>query len=85
MLLVVDFVAEITKQKLSPEKTSMLRLKIFSYFAGYTDSRRLYHPNECLESFQYKKHSIKREFYSVWIIPRDRTGDEDGNRVNSQG
>lgn len=21
---------------------------------GYTDSRCLYHPNECLESFQYK-------------------------------
>lgn len=60
MLLVVDlFVAEITKQKLSPEQTSMLKLKIFSFSVRYTDSRCLYHTNECLESFQYKKHNIK--------------------------
>lgn len=60
MLLVVDlFVAEITKQKFSPEQTSILRLKIFSSSARYTDPRCLYHPNECLESFQYKNHNIK--------------------------
>lgn len=59
MLLVVDlFVAEITKQKLSPEQTSILRLQIFSFFAGCTDSRYLYHPNEKLESCQYKSTAL---------------------------
>lgn len=83
MLLVVDlFVAEITKQRLYPEQTSILRLQTFSLFAGYTDSRGLYHPNECLEPSSTKMTALNESFTLSGYYP-ERTEDEDGNKVNS--
>ena len=60
MLLVPDlFVAEITKQKRSLlSRHQYLGSKYFLYFAGYTDSRCLQYPNECLGSFWYKSTAL---------------------------
>lgn len=78
------FGAEITKQKRSLKQTPIFRLKIFSLFCFIYWLQGLVIPKWVPRVFLVQKHSMKWEFCSIWILPRERNENENGTRVHSR-